>query len=350
MPSEEYKLVSHEKLMKFSKEVLIKLGLSESDAEIVAESLILANLRGVDSHGVVRLSSYVDRALKGLIKVNAPMTLVKDSEVLAIIDANNGFGQIAAVKAVEIAMDKAKKFGVGVVGVKNANHAGMLAYYTMRIAKNGFIGIMISNAPPAIAPWGGTKPLIGTNPLCIAIPYKETPIVVDAAMTVVARGKIRLYALQGKKIPEGWALDKNGKPTTDPNEALKGSLMPVGGPKGYALALAIDILTGVLLGSAFGWKVKELIDFSDFSRTAFLIIALNIDSFRPYDEFMKDLEEYVKAIKNTPKREDVSEIFLPGEIEQNTMNKRLKEGIPLDEETLEKLRDLSIRFNIPLEL
>ena len=344
------KIVVYPKELKnFIKEVLCKIGLSYEDSEIIADSLVLANLRGIDSHGVVRLPSYVERVLKGLIKVNAKMRIVNDNGPIVVLDADNGFGQLAALKATEIAIERAKRYGIAIIGVKNANHFGMAAYYGLKIAKNNMIGIVLSNAPPAIAPWGGRKPLIGTNPICIAIPYGEKdPIIADMAMSIVARGKIRLAALKGEKIPEGWALDENGVPTTDPIKAIKGSLLPIGGPKGYCLAFMIDVLCGILTGSAFGWKLRTLNDMSGPCGTAFLIIAIDINKFRPYEEFLKDLNEYVKAIKNSPKRPNIKEIFLPGEIEIIKTKFRAEHGIPLDKGTINKLRNLAFKLKVPL--
>jgi len=340
-------VVRAEELFEFAKNALIRVGVPEKDAKVVAEMLVLANLRGIDSHGVVRLHSYIERILRGLINPRATPRVIREYGAVALIDGDNGLGPVAAMYAVNIAIEKAKAYGVGIAGVRNANHFGMAAYYGMKIAEKRMIGIVLSNAPPAMAPWGGRVARLGTNPICIAFPYKNgEPIVLDMALSVVARGKIRLAALKGERIPEGWALDESGKPTTDPVKALKGTLMPIGGPKGYGLAVAVDILCGILTGSAYSIYVKALDDFSGPSRTGFFIEAINIEAFRSYDEYLKDLEDFVKIIKETPRAEGVAEIYLPGEIEANTAKKRIKEGIPLDSETVDLLKKIAEKLGI----
>jgi LDH2 family malate/lactate/ureidoglycolate dehydrogenase len=331
--------VKAEELKDFCKRALVAAGMREKDAEIVADALIWANLRGVDSHGVVRLYSYIERMRRGLIDPKADPTMVRDFGAISLIDGNNGMGHVIAVHAVNIAVKKAKEYGVGVVGVRNANHIGMVAYYGIMIANNKMIGIVFSNAPPAMPPWGGKTPRLGTNPVCMAFPYKDGKhIVLDIALTVVARGKIRLAALKGEKIPEGWALDEEGKPTTDPVKALKGTLLPIGGHKGYGLAVAVDILSGVLTGSGYSIYLKALDDFSGVSKIGFYVQAINIEAFRTYEEYIRDLENLVKIIKETPKAPGVQEIYLPGEIEYNVAKERLEQGVPLDTETVENLK------------
>lgn len=343
-----YVVVSPEDLFEFSKVALIRAGVPEEDAAIVADALVAANLRGIDSHGVVRLYSYVERIRRGLINPSAKPQVVRDFNAVALVDGNNGLGYVAAVYASDIAVEKAKKYGVGVVGVRNSSHFGMAAYYGMRIAKRKMIGIVMSNAPPAMAPWGGKVARLGTNPICMAFPSREEPIVLDMALSVVARGKIRLAALKGEKIPEGWAFDEEGRPTTDPQAALKGTLAPIGGPKGYGLAVAVDILSGVLTGSAYSIYVKALDDYSGPSGTGFFVEAIDVQAFRPFEEYLEDLENFVKIIKETPKASGVSEIYLPGEIEGNISKQRLRDGIPLDRETVELLKKTALVLHLEL--
>lgn len=341
--------VSPKELLDFCRAALVRVGVSEEDAFIVADALVLANLRGVDSHGVVRLYSYIDRISRGLIDPRAKPQLIHDLGAVGVVDGNNGLGYVAAVYAADLAVEKARKYGVGIVGVRNSNHFGMAAYYGMRIAKNKMIGVVMSNAPPAIAPWGGKVARLGTNPICFTFPYKEDKsIVLDMALTVVARGKIRLAALKREKIPEGWAFDEDGKPTTDPEAALRGTLAPIGGPKGYGLAVAVDILSGVLTGSAYSIYVKALNDFSGPSRTGFFLQAINIEAFGSYKDYLENLENFVKIIKETPRSSGVAEIYLPGEIETALTNRRLKDGIPLDQETLDQLRKTALKLGMEL--
>jgi len=327
----------------------MRVGVSESDAEIVADALVMANLRGVDSHGVVRLHSYVERILRGLIDPKAKPQVVRDFGAACLIDGNNGLGYVAAMRAVHAAVEKARKYGVGVAGVRNSNHFGMAAYYGIKIAEGKMVGIVLANAAPAMAPWGGKTARLGTNPICIVFPLKDGEhITLDMALSVVSRGKIRLAALKKERIPESWAFDEEGRPTTDPEAALRGTLAPIGGYKGYGLAMAVDILSGILTGSAYSIYVKALDDYSGPSRVGFFIEAINVEAFRPYDEYLKDVQDFVKLIKETPKAYGVPEIYLPGEIEINIMRKRLREGIPLDHETLSLLKKTAMRLGVEL--
>lgn len=336
-----------EDLFDFCLTILKCVGVKEEDAKIISDNLTLANLRGVDSHGVARLPNYVERVLRGYINPQGPIEIVREHGATALIDAHNNFGQVAAMRATNLAAEKARKFGVSSVGVKNANHFGMAAYYALKLTERKLIGIVLSNGPPAIAPWGGKTPMVGTNPFCIGFPATGgDSIILDMAVSAVARGKIRLAALKGEKIPEGWAFDESGNPTTDPKAALKGSLAPIGGPKGYGLALSLDLLCGLVTGSSYLQNVKALDDFSGRSGTGFFIEAIDIESFIPYREYEEKIVEYIKEIKGCPKREGVNEIFLPGEIEKREMEVRMKLGIPLDEEVLLALKKLAERFGV----
>lgn len=339
--------VKAEDLFEFCLNALKCVGVREEDARIIADNIILANLRGVDSHGVVRLPSYIKRVAKGLINPLGPIEIVKDQGCTALIDAHNNFGQVAAMRATYLAAEKARKYGVAVIGVRNANHFGMAAHYALKLTEQKLIGIVLSNAPPAIAPYGGKIPMLGTNPICIGFPINmNRSIILDMAVTEAARGKIKLAALKGEKIPEGWAFDEEGNPTTDPKAALKGSLAPIGGPKGYGLALSVDILCGVLTGSAFGQKVKALDDYSGPSRTGFFIEAIDVEFFRPYEEYQNCIAEYIKNIKGCPRIKGIDEILLPGEREEKETELRKKFGIPLDNETLHLLKNLAKDLNI----
>lgn len=341
-------VVSPGELYDFCKAALMRAGVSGEDAAIVADALVAANLRGIDSHGVMRLYNYVERVLRGLIDPSARPRVVRDFGAVAVVDGNNGLGYVTAVYASDLAVEKARKHGVGIVGVRNSSHFGMAAYYGIRIAKNGMVGIVLSNAPPAMAPWGGKVARLGTNPVCVAFPHVGEPIVLDMALSVVARGKIRLAALRNERIPEGWAFDEEGRPTTDPRAALRGTLAPIGGPKGYGLALAVDVLSGVLTGSAYSIYVKALDDYSGPSGTGFFIEAINIAAFREYEEYLKDLEDLVRIVRETPRASGVSEIYLPGEIEVNVTKKRIRDGIPLDQETIELLRKTALKLGMEL--
>jgi LDH2 family malate/lactate/ureidoglycolate dehydrogenase len=334
-------------LFDFCLDVLKCVGVKEDDAKTIAEGLILANLRGVDSHGVARLPAYVERVTKGLIDPLGPIEVVREYGATALIDAHNNFGQIAAMRATNLVAEKARRFGVASVGIRNSNHFGMAAHYALKLTEQKLIGIILSNGPPAIAPWGGKTSMVGTNPMCIGFPAdKNDSIILDMATSTVARGKIRLAALKGEKIPEGWAFDEEGNPTSDPIAALRGSLAPIGGPKGYGLALSLDIIGGLVTGSNFLQDVKALDDFSGPSGTGAFIEAINIGSFISYQEYAENITKYIKEIKGCPKKNGVNEIFLPGEIERRELESRSELGIPLNQEVLRELKKLVEKFDV----
>ena len=334
-------------LFDFCSAVLKCVGVTENDAKTIADSLVLANLRGVDSHGVARLPAYVERVTKGLIDPLGPIEVVREYGATALIDAHNNFGQIAAMRATNLAAEKARRFGVASVGVRNSNHFGMAAYYALKLTGQKLIGVILSNGPPAIAPWGGKKPMVGTNPMCIGFPAdKNDAIVLDMATSTVARGKIRLAALKGERIPESWAFDDEGNLTSDPTAALRGSLAPIGGPKGYGLALSLDIIGGLVMGSNFLQDVKALDDFSGPSGTGAFVEAINIESFISYQEYLENITKYIKEIKGCPKKIGVNEIFLPGEIERRELERRSEVGVPLSQEVLHELKKLAEKFEI----
>lgn len=335
-------------LKDFCVNVLSKMGITIANSEIIADSLLCAELRGIKSHGVVRLPAYIERVEKGVMNKNPLMELEQNHEAIALLNANNGIGQVAGHNAMTLAINKAKKHGIGLVGVKNSNHFGIAAFYAMMALNENMIGLVLTNASPAIAPYGTKTPLVGTNPLSIAIPAKyEKPIVLDMSTSMVARGKIRYAALVNKSIPLGWALDSNGKPTENPKEALKGSLEPIGGPKGSGLSLIIDILCGVLTSTCLTGEVKNLTDVSGPSKTGHMFCAINICNFMNTEVFKTNIDLVVQNIKNLPARDD-NPVYLPGEIEHNLTLKRLKEGIPLEREVIRALNSIACRYGVPI--
>lgn len=328
----------------FCTNVLSKVGVNPQNADIITDSLICADLRGVKSHGIVRLPTYVERIEKGVLDPNAHMEFEKNSGAVSLLNANNGFGQVAGFRAMKAAMDMAETYGIGMAGVKNSNHFGIASYYSMLALNKDMIGIVTTHSSPAMAPYGAIKPLMGTNPLAIAVPAdQEKPIVLDMSMSVVARGKIRYAALTGSKIPNGWALDINGNPTDDPYEALKGSLIPIGGVKGSGLSLIVDILCGVLTGSCLTGQVKNITDMSGPSRTGHMFCAVNVSSFTDAKKFKTDIDIIIKTIKALPPVEN-NIIYMPGEIEYNLTEKRKREGLPVEQDVIKTLNILAHRY------
>jgi LDH2 family malate/lactate/ureidoglycolate dehydrogenase len=328
-------------LKKFSKDILLKQGVSEDRAEIVSTCMVLANLRGVDSHGIRRLPVYVQRIEKGLIQPQGTVTLSSEKNATVVLDGGMTFGEVVGRRACDIVVQKAKHYGIGTVVCRNTNHFGMAACYGLYLAEHDMISLILSNANASIAPWGGTSPMFGTNPLCITIPAKRRPhIVLDMAVSIVARGKIRAAAEKGEKIPKTWAIGPDGTPTDDPSEAIRGSLLPIGGPKGYGMAVVIDILSGFLSNAQYSTGIKSMFDLSGPSGMGHLFLSIDVENFLSADMFKEKVDEYIKSIKDSPKKEGVAEIYLPGELEHLSTVKKRKEGILLPKEVLKKLRAL----------
>ncbi len=327
--------------------MLIKAGFDSKDAEIISDTLIFAELRNVKSHGIVRLPTYIERMEQGLINPNADMKFTNNqAAAVTLLDADNGMGQVAGYKAMKQAMNIAGLYGIGMAAVKNSNHFGVAAYYSMMALEKNMIGLVMTNASPAIAPFGTKTPLLGTNPLTVAVPAKNCrPVVLDMSMSTVARGRIRMCALQNKEMPLDWGLDADGNPTTDPNEALKGSLVPIGGVKGSGMSLIVDLLTGVLTNTALTGEVKTVTNMSGPSKTSHMFIAINIESFIDTELYKNNVDTVINKIKRLPPKGD-NEIFMAGEIEQNLMDKRKTEGIPVDIEVVDLLNKLADKYDI----
>jgi LDH2 family malate/lactate/ureidoglycolate dehydrogenase len=266
------------------------------------------------------------------------------------MDAQHGFGQVAGARAMQEAVARARQHGTAFVGVRNAGHIGVAAYYAMMALPHKMIGTVSANAAPSMAAWGGTAPLLGTNPICVAIPTgAEVDIVLDMASSVAARGKIRLAASKGGRIPLGWALDERGLPTEDPAAAMKGTLLPIGGPKGYGLALVVDILSGVLTGSDFGPHIPSIHDSDSKVSAGFAVQALDIAALADPKDFERDIQSLIAEIRASPRAPQCERIYLPGEIEWLKKQERLQQGIPVPESLLRELGKLAAELDIRVE-
>ena len=279
-----------------------------------------ANRRNVPTHGIGRLPLYVNKIKSGHFNPKDEIEIISDFGAMAILDAHGGFGQIAAYKAVTMAINKAQQFGIAAIGVRNSNNFGTAGYFGDMAARAGMAAMIFTNAAPAMAPTGGRIPIFGTNPLCFACPGGKTqnPIILDMATTIVARGKIRLAAKNGEKIPSTWALDYNGNITEDPNEALNGTLLPIAGYKGYGLSAFVDLFAGVLTGSASTGEVRPLSNIHEESRNGHLFVLVDVKYFLTEDELTRKMGTFYAAVKACG--ED-GKVLLPGERGYSEMKK-----------------------------
>ncbi len=334
--------VAADTLLEACRRILEKVGVPEDQARIIAEVLVEADLRGVGSHGVLRLPAYVHRVRAGLMAADTQIRVLGDRGATVLLDAQGGFGQVAGVHAMNQAIERARQYGVGFVAVRNANHFGIAAYYTMMALPHRMIGIAATNAAPSMAAWGGTQPVLGTNPISVAIPTgQDVDIVLDMAASVVARGKIRSAAAKGERIPLGWALDAEGRPTEDPQAALKGTLLPIGGPKGYGLALVVDALAGVLTGSDYSVHLASLHDLSRRASVGFIMQAVDITAFSDWAEYTQRMASLIEGIRHSPRAPGVDRIYLPGEIEWLNAREFRQSGIPIPVPVLREFQQLA---------
>lgn len=323
-------------------------GVPVGDAEFFADTLVQADLWGHQSHGVLRTSWYYEKLKTGAMKaVTGPETVV-DAGAIAVVDGHDGVGQVIARHAADEAVRRAKLHGVGVVSVRNSGHFGTCMYYTRRIAQEGCIALLATNGGPNMPPWGGLGKLIGTNPWSVAAPAgKHEPMVMDIAVSGVARGKVYLARQRHEKIPETWALDKDGNPTTDPAAALEGYILPMAGHKGYAIGVIVDMLAGVLSGSGFLDGVHGPYDAVNPSRAGHFFAAFDVSRFQPREQFDARMEAYIAKLKSVPRAPGHEDIFYPGEIEARNDARHRRDGLALPEDTLADLARVAKDAGLP---
>jgi len=340
-------LTKVEPLSRYCVQLFEKVKVPTEDAKVLVDNLIEADLRGVDTHGVTRIAIYIERLQAGSVKAKPQMKVLRDTPVSAILDGDHGLGQVISARAMEMAIEKAKKGVFGLVGVRNSTHNGAMAFFSMMAVRQNLIGIGLTNTVPLMAPTGGNQAMIGNNPLSIAAPAgKEKPVIFDMACSVAARGKIILAAKKGEKIPLGWAIDKDGLPTEDAKAALDGLILPVAGHKGYGLALMVDVLSGVLMGANFGPGVGPLYNNPGTQGIGHLLAAINIEAFMPLAEFKARMDQMIRDIKGSKKAKGVEQIYLPGEIEMGIEAKRRREGIPLSRAVYDELCGLGQKLGV----
>jgi len=341
----------HDQLEVFSVQVLEKLGVPREEAEITAKTLVTANLRGVDTHGVLRLPLYAAKLKGGAIRPSVNLTTEKETVATALLDGHDGIGQVISCRAMQMAIRKAQAAGVSYVAVKHSNHFGAAAYYPMMALEYDMIGLTFSNASPRLAPTGGEERLLGNNPWSIAVPAgRRPPVVLDMANSVVAAGKILILQKEGKPIPEGWALNALGEPTTDAAAALKGLLLAIGGYKGYCITLMMDLLTGVLSDSNYGPRVKGMVQATAPGGVSHSFMAIDLAAFTDVAAFKARMDGYIDEIKSSKKARGSEVIYMPGEPEHLWFQERLEKGIPLQVKVAEELRSLGKDLGIPIAL
>ena len=318
-----------------------KYGLSKDHSSISANALINAELVGAYGHGLSRLKMYCDRISKNVINPKAKIKIKKISRSITHVDGNNSIGFVAADTAIKIAISNAKKTGIGLVAVKNSGHYGLSGYYAEQAVKKKLMVMVFTNAPPAVAPHGALKSLFGTNPICFGTPTgSKVPFILDTSISMINRGKIRVAAREGGKIPEGVALDKFGKPTTDPKKALEGVQLPIAGFRGSGLAWMVDILSGVLTGGNHAGRVKDpFTDFSGPQNIGHLFFALKPNLFVG-NSFNKRIKDNIKTIKKLPKIKGVKEILYPGQSKFNRFKNNLGKDIKISKNILKDLNSL----------
>ena len=344
-----------EDLRSFCQQAYMKAGVPEEEAYIVADLLARSDLRGVETHGVMRLPIYIKRLQKGYVRIEARLTYLKDKGPVGFAEAHGSLGHVIAHRAMQRAIEKAEEYGIGWVSVKDSGHFGVAGLFAMMAAEKDLIGYVCTNSAPMMAPLGGRERIIGNNPLSYAFQAGQyPPVVVDFSCSVVASGKLILARKKGERIPLGWAYDKDGQPTEDPYEGYEGggSLAPMGAHKGYGLTVAHEILTAVLTGGKWTRNIKSLYeeDKTGIQGTCHSFMALDPECFIGREAFKENLDRYIKSIKDSGQAKGVSEILMPGEPEFRTESEGLKEGIPLASNTVDELISLgqslgiSIRF------
>lgn len=314
------------------------------DAKRVAECLVAADLRGIASHGVSRVPIYVERLRRGLAKARPQMVLDRPVPVAARLDADGALGFVAATRAMAEAVDMARSSGIGLCAVRRSTHFGMAANYLLQATDAGMAAFVFTNASPAMPIWGGRRPFLGTSPFAFAAPAAEGPIVLDMALSVVARGKVRRAAARAEPIPLGWALDADGNPTTDAQKGYEGVVLPLAGPKGSGLSLMMEIMAGVMSGSAFGGRVGN--QYGDFDRSqdvGHMFLAFRPDLFLAPGEYEARMAELIARAKDQPRAAGVDEIMMPGEIEARGAAARRRDGIRIDGEDLRLLYEEATR-------
>jgi len=341
-----------ETLKSLATRIATAVSVPPADAEILADSLVCADLSGASTHGLSRLAIYIKRIQKNLINAAATLTIDRERPATLSVNANNGLGQVAAIRTLDLLIPKAKTSGVATATIRNSQHFGALSYYCNKAADRDMILIATTNCEPAMSPEGGREAFFGTNPIAASFPTnKGFHLKIDLATSITARGNIIAAQKKGQSIPNGWALDPDGNPTTNASQALAGTVLTMAGHKGYALAVMVEALSSVLSGAAIGSSIGSMYKNLDRPQNVgHFFTLLDIDAFIDVPEFKRRTDEMIDRIKSSQKRPGTDEILLPGERSSRTTRQNSDLGIPLDPATLKELRQLAHDLGIPFNL
>ena len=342
-------------LTQFTSNIFLKLGCNEEDARVIADVFIAAELRGLSSHGMIRIKDYFQLWQAGRINTSPKIGIVHETPCTAVVDGDNAIGMVASVRSMQIAIDKAKNVGTGWVSTRNSNHFGIAGYYAMMALEHDMIGLCMTNANPLVAPTFSLTRLLGTNPIAVAVPAgQHPPFVADFATTPIARGKLAVAAKKGEKVPLGYVQDKNGNPSVDPDILTKGgSMVTLGGDfehgshKGYCMSAVVDIFSAVLSGANFGPFVPPsvaylpLLDEKVGEGTGHFFGAMRIDGFRPADEFKASMDKWIETFKNAKTIDGKSEVLIPGEPERRIEAKIREEGIHIIPAIVKEMKEIA---------
>lgn len=321
------------------------VGMAAPDALLLADSLVFADLRGIHSHGVLRVPEYVEKLTAKGVNPHGRPHVVKQFGGCVVVDGGNSMGQIGMHFAMNEAIRRAEEHGIAAAAIRGSNHSGAMAYYAIQALPHDMIGIATTNALPTMAPWGGAEKIVGINPLGVAIPANsELPIVHDAAFSGSSHGKIRIYQQKGLSIPESWALDKDGNPTTDPAAAMDGLLRPIGEFKGVSLALIMGMLSSMLSGAAYGLELGNMVDGPRAGQDGHFVAAIKIAAFEEVDRFKARIDLAIRQLHEVRKAPGFERTYAPGEVEQLREQAYRRDGIPLNEVTLADLRRVAERY------
>jgi L-2-hydroxycarboxylate dehydrogenase (NAD+) len=340
-------LISASSLQAIVVAIFQSCGMSSRDAALLTETLVVADLRGCHSHGVLRVPEYVRKLKEGGVNPAGAPRVIKDSAAALVVDSGNSMGQIGATFAMRQAIERARTTNLAAAAVRGSNHCGAMAFYAMMALSGDMIGIATTHSLPTMAPWGGVEKILGINPLSVAIPAgEEPPVVLDIAFSASSHGKIRVYHQKGLAIPRGWAFDGHGHPTTNTAVALEGLLQPIGGYKGTGLALVMGLLSAVLSGAGYGTETGNMIEGPKSGLDGHLFLALNVAAFEDPNFFKRRVDQVVRQIRGSKKAPGCDRIYAPGELEAETEICYRKEGIPLNSATLDGISQTAHELGI----